>query len=234
MHVVGHLAEDAPDPALDVLEKARRMPVPVFGLVPQRHLEDWDALGVQSSTSNGVFDSCAVSIGYTLWRRPDNIDDPVNLAELDERTRRSLDREPSWPRPSWLLDRVRRMRYPMLWECVSTHWSRTPSEYDTVAARLAAHVNHILMNRFRDTRVRGASDSGRHGPGELDSPVDARHVEHGIRVLVDGFEREGIRIDTDPDVYGVAVDINGKSALTAVLPRDELRYVTVAFARRPL
>ncbi|WP_162940326.1 hypothetical protein [Gryllotalpicola protaetiae] len=226
MRFGGRLKADAPDPAIELIEKARRMPVPVIGLVPQRHLEDWDAFGVSSGTHNGVFDSCDVSISYTLWRNPHNIHDPVNLAELGDEQRASLDRQVPSERPPWLLERVRRTRYPLLWECVITHWRSEPREYDSVEARLAAHVNHILENGFRETRVRGEL------PGDLDSPVDERHVEHGVTVLVNGFERSGIRIDTDPDVYGVGVALANNSTVTAVLPRDELRFVDVAFETR--
>ncbi|GAA4154798.1 hypothetical protein GCM10022286_02820 [Gryllotalpicola daejeonensis] len=204
------------------------MPVPVLGLVPQRHLEDWDAFGINAGTHNGVLDSCEVSISYTLWRNPANLDDPANFAELDEEQRADLELEVPWERPQWLFERVRRMRYRTLWECVKTHWGAEPHEYDSVEARLVSHVNHILENRFRATRVRGKL------PGDLDSPVDERHVEHGIALLVNGYEREGARIDTDPDVYGVGVVLDNGSSVTAVLPRDELRFIELAFATRRL
>lgn len=61
-----------------------------------------------------------VSMSATLWRNPVNKSDPVNLADLDEATRRALDEVPPWPRPAWLVESVERMRYPMLWEAVQT------------------------------------------------------------------------------------------------------------------
>jgi hypothetical protein len=228
MHFRGRREADAPDPALENIEQARRMPVPVLGLVPQRHLEDWDAFGVASSSHDGELDSCEVSISYTLWRNPHNIDDPRNLAELDDEQRAALSVDLPSDRPPWLIERVRRMRYPLLWEAVTTHWHPEPTAYDSVEARLAAHVNHILMNGFRATRVHGEV------AGELDSPVDERHVEHGVRLLVNGYERSGIRIDTDPDVYGVGVALDDASCVTAVVPRDELRFIDLAFATRRL
>ncbi|GAA4193927.1 hypothetical protein GCM10022288_28490 [Gryllotalpicola kribbensis] len=230
MHFRGHLGSDAPDPALEIIEQVKRMPVPVLGLVPQRHLEDWDAFGIASSGHDGELYSCAVSISYTLWRNPHNIDDPRNLAELDDALRVELGEDVPWDRPAWLLERVRRMRYPLLWEAVTTHWNAEPSAHDAAPAQLAAHVNHILMNGFRATRVRGAGGDG--GPGELDSPVDERHAEHGVTLLVNGYERSGIRIDTDPDVYGVGVALDDASCVTAVVPRDELRFIDLAFATR--
>lgn len=251
---------------------ARRMPVPVYGLVAQRHLEDWDAFGVNTSTHDDVLDSCDVSISYTLWRNPEYIDDPVNLAApaapdgepgtwFDEavgRRHRAALRE----RPDWLLERLRRMRYPMLWECVTTHWCAPPRDEDsdsagagagasagsagsagsprsagspgsasrpaTVEEHLATHVNHVLANAFRETRLHGAA------PGDLDSPVDERHVEHGVPLRVNGFWRPGIRIDTDPDVFGLGVALNPTTCITAVVPRDELRFIELGFATRRL
>ena len=226
MHFRGRVEADSQDPALEIVEQLRRMPAPVFGLVPQRHLEDWDAFGLSSSAHDGRLASCEVSISYTLWRNPHNIDDPVNLAELDEEARELAYQEIARDRPRWLRERVRRMRYPLLWEAVVTHWSADPR--DDLEARLVAHVNHVLLNRFQESRATGAL------PPELDSPVDERHVEHGVRVRLDGFERSGIRIDTDPDVYGVGVAVDEHTVVTAALPRDELRFIEVAFARRPL
>jgi hypothetical protein len=216
----GVVGEDEPDPQLRRHEEVRQLPMPVFGLVPQPHLEDWGALSEGSATRYGVLDSCEVSISYTFWRNPDQPEDPVNLAELDEEERRALDAQPPWPRPPWLLEQVRRLRYPVLWECVRTQWSREPPTPDLVPAVLVGHVNHILANRFRNTR---AGDR-----------VDQRSVEHGVPVLVDGTTRTGIRIDTDPDVYGLGVALGPDTVLTAAIPRDALPYLDVAFAVRPV
>jgi hypothetical protein len=208
----GILGEDAPDPRLEWIEQARQMPVPIIGLVPQPHLEDWGAIGVGTGTRNGVLDMCEVSVGYTLWRNPDEPDDPINLGEPNP----ALESEPPWPRPQWLIEQVRRMRYPMLWECVRTRWTREPDEFDTVPSQLTAHINHILVNRFEGAPA-----------------VDERSVESGISVVVDGVPRSGFRIDTDPYVYGVGVELDARALLTAAIPRDALSYVDVAFAARP-
>lgn len=205
------------------------MPVPILGLVPQRHLEDWDAIGVGSGTRDGVLDSCEASVSYTLWRNPDRPDDPVNLAELDQRQRHALEVEPSWPRPPWLVEQVRRMRYPMLWECVRTHWCRRPYEFDSAPALLVAHVNDVLINRFRQARVGGNAP-----PYDLANPVDQRSVEPDAPVLVDGMAREGFRVDTDPQVYGLGVNLDAHTVLTAAIPRNALPYVEIIFAARPI
>jgi hypothetical protein len=205
------------------------MPMPIFGLVSQSHLEDWDAIGIGSGTCNGVRDSCEASISYTLWRNPDEIADPINLAELDQQQLRRLEAEPPWPRPPWLVGQVGRMRYPMLWECVRTRWCREPDEFDSAPAVLVAHVNDILLNRFQQAGSMG--DDRRH---ELARPVDQRCVEPGVSVLVDGTTREGFRIDTDPQVYGLGVNLDLHVVLTAAIPRDALTYVEVAFTARPV
>jgi hypothetical protein len=225
----GVVGEHEPDPRLQWREQARRMPMPILGLVPQPHLEDWDAIGVGSATRNGVLDWCEAGISYTLWRNPDEPDDPVNLAELDEEQRFALEVEPPWPRPAWLVEHVRRMRYPALWDCVRTRWCREPDRFDSVQAALVAHINHILINQFRPARVVGDDP-----PYELDNPVDERCVQPRIPILVDGTTRNGFRIDTDPDMYGLAVDLDTHTVLTAAIPRDALPYLEIAFAVRPV
>jgi hypothetical protein len=89
-------------------------------------------------------------------------------------------------------------------------------------------VNNILLNRFRQA---GAEEDD---PLELAGLVDQRCVEPGVSVLVDGTAREGFRIDTDPQVYGLGVNLDPHVVLTAVIPRDALNYVEVAFAVRPV
>jgi hypothetical protein len=137
--------------------------------------------------------------------------------------------EPPWPRPPWLVEQVRRMHYPMLWECVRTHWCREPREFDSAPTLLVAHVNDILVNRFQQTRA--VSDDA---PPHFAKPVDRRSVESDVPVLVDGTAREGLRIDTDPQVYGLGVNLDAHTVLTAAIPRDALTYVEVTFAAQPV
>lgn len=229
MEFAGILPPDAPDPRLEWIEKAKAMPVPVLGFVPQRHLEDWDAIGVGSSTSSAHgLEQLEAVVTYTLWRNPDDRADPVNLAPLDDATLAGLDVEPPWPRPQWLLDGVERMRLRTLWEGVRTTWVRERDAYRTVEAILVHHVNHVLMNRFR----RELGLSGRPWERDRSFEVTERHVQHGIPVEVDGEEVSGIRVDTDPFVYGLGADLGQDGILTAVVPRDDLPYVRLAFARR--
>ncbi|MEO6533042.1 MAG: hypothetical protein ABIO06_05640 [Pseudolysinimonas sp.] len=228
MYVAGIVPEDAPDPMLGIVEQLRQMPIPILGLVPQPNVADWGGLGVQSARHDGVFDEMTATVSYTLWRNPDDRANPSNLAELDDRTRAALDQEPPWPRPQWILDAVGRARYPVLWEAVRTTWSRDPSRQD-VRAALVDHVNHILVNQF----------GGSYPSSPLYEPdghplVDERSSESGRTIVIDGAETDGVRIDTDPDVVGVGADLGGGGMLTAVVPRDELRFIRLEFAARPL
>jgi hypothetical protein len=228
MYIAGRVPEDTPDPMLEIVEQLRQMPVPILGLVPQPHLEDWGGFGVQTGLHNGVLDEMTAALSYTLWRNPDDRTDPGNLADLDERTRQSLDYEPPWPRPQWILDAVARMRYPTLWDAVRTVWCRDPSRQD-VRRALVDHVNHILVNGF------GGSDPS----SPFDRPgshplVDERSLETGFAIAINGAETSGVRIDTDPDVIGIGADLGAGGLLTAVIPRDDLPFIQLAFATRPL
>ncbi|WIB37201.1 hypothetical protein [Curtobacterium sp. MCJR17_043] len=146
----GVLGADAPDPELEQRAAVRALGFDVAGLVAQRHLEDSGSLGVQTSESDGVLVGRTVSRQYTLWRNPDDRDDPVNLAVLDDERRRSLEEVPPWPRPDWLVATVERLRYPMLWEAVQTHWSAPGPTRPTAAETLVQHVQNVLVNQYRD------------------------------------------------------------------------------------
>ncbi len=228
MQFGGMLPEDAPDPRLRPIEQLRDMPVPILGLVPQPNVEDWGALGVESARSDSVIDQIAAVIGYTLWRNPTDRSDPGNLAELDERTQAALDMQPPWPRPRWLIDQVERMRYPMLWEAVRTTWQRDAGSL-TAAAELVRHVNSVLVNRYHTewTHDPAALEHG------LKQYVDERHIERDLPVTVNGTTILGLRIDTDPFVFGIGADVGNNTVLTAVIDREALPFLTIEFAERP-
>lgn len=225
----GVLPEDAPDPSLQLIDQLRTMPVPILGLVPQPHIEDWGSFALTSGTSNGVTYHMAAGITYTFWRNPDDHDDPVNLAELDEMTRRAVDMQTAWPRPKWLLDRVARMRYPLLHEAVRTTWRGHDTDRPSAAVELVVHVNHILMNHYR-ARMGDGSATRRH----LEPTVNERHVQHDVPVLVNGDTVDGIRIDTDPFVFGIGADLDASGVLTAVVDREALPFLSLKFATRTL
>ncbi|POH60051.1 hypothetical protein C3B59_16405 [Cryobacterium zongtaii] len=148
-------------------------------------------------------------------------DDPANLANLGEE--HSLEQEPSKPLPEWILEFRKLARYPSLWEAVTTT-KVLDTEWQTPESNLVAHTNHILRNTFREQRVEGEF------PGKLDSPVTERHIER-VSVPLDGVNVPGLRIDSDPHVYSVGADL-GDRIVTAVVARDYLPYVTLAFQTR--
>ncbi|WP_127476404.1 hypothetical protein [Microbacterium sulfonylureivorans] len=226
MQFTGVLPEDAPDPRLEREQLVKTMPIPVMEFAPQAALEFPDFSVTTTGNGSGL-DEMSVSISATLWRNPVDKSDPVNLAELDDTTRRSIEEIPPWPRPAWLIEHVERMRYPVLMEAVQTTWQRQDSERSTLDARLVHHANHILMNQFRDELGLGVHD--------WDSPAftSERVVRHGVQVLIDGACLSGAEIDTDPFVYAVGAKLPTGGTLTVVVPREHLPHLTLEFVQRP-
>lgn len=227
MRLTGILPEDAPDPRVQQAEQLRLMPVPVMGLVPQPSLEDTDSVSLAYSLDDRGHSEMTASVTYTVWRNPADHSDPVNLADLDERTRKSIENVPPWPRPAWLVAQVERMRYPQLWDAVRTTWHRDASERSSVGRVLVDHVNHILMNQYRQEPGLNGNAWDRAAPAVGDRMVNGR-----VRVLVNGAEMPGVEVDTDPFVYGIGAELPGGGVVTAALPRSELRYIQVQFTTR--
>lgn len=227
MHFAGVVPEDAPDPRFEREELASTMPVPIIELVPQAAVE-FASFSVSTSSDGRAVNEMTVAVSATLWRNPTDKSDPVNLADLDDSTRRALDEDPPWPRPAWLIEAAERMRYPMLWEAVQTTWHLEESERSSLDAVLVHHVNHILMNEFREEAGLGLHD--------WDSPgmASERVVRHGVDVLIDGALVSGAEIDTDPFVYAIGATLPSGGILTAVVPRDHLPYLRLEFRQRPL
>ncbi|RFA07813.1 hypothetical protein B7R54_00245 [Subtercola boreus] len=224
MHFVDRDPMDAPPPET-ADAAAARFGVPLMGFARQASLTEFGVSTVGSSSNGGPTSLDSVALSYTVWRNPADPADPVNLADLTDALRESLDAEPIKPLPPWMLELRRLMHYPALWEGTLT--TRMPAAAgQTPEAVLVAHANHILTNTFRDERVVGAF------PGQLDSPVEQRHIRP-TSVRIDGVDVPGLGIDTDPHVYAVGADL-GDRMLTAVVARDHLPYVTLAFeTRRP-
>jgi hypothetical protein len=210
-----------PPPTVD--EVAGLFSVPMMSFVSQPSLQEL-AVGTTGSSSNGgemALDS--VTLTYTLWRNPRDRTDPANLADLSDSEREALEAPPVRPLPDWMMERRELMRYPMLWEAVMTTRG-SDAEWQTPESTLVRHVNHVLMNTFREQRVVGGI------PGELDSPVTERHIQP-VALPVDGVDVAGMRIDTDPNVYAVGADL-GDRILTAVVSREHLASVRMAFVSR--
>lgn len=218
---------DFPDPRLELVERMKHMPIPVMGFVPQPSLEDADLIGVTSTQESGETHDMSVSIGYTLWRNPDDHSDPVNLADLDEKTRKELDEVPPWPLPQWLVEYRERMRYPQLWEAVRTTWYREQSEQTTLRALLVNHVNHILTHQYRQEYWPGTNPWE-----ELPPAVTQRAVNEQVSTVIDGVEVPGAEIDTDPFVYGIGAQLDNGGILTAMIPRAELDFIQIQFTTR--
>jgi len=226
MRFGGFLPEDAPDPRIALAEKVKLMPVPVMGFVGQPALED---VHMDNTMSQGVteFSHMRVGISYTLWRNPDRRSDPVNLADLDEAMRRGIEGPFPVPRPAWMVEQVERMRYPLLWEAVRTTWHRDPSEFSVPSRLLVEHANHILTNRFRKELGLGEI-----GADRFAARLTERAVTPRATVTVDGIELPALEIDTDPFVYAIGVELAPGTVVTAIVPRDDLDYVHIEFARR--
>jgi hypothetical protein len=208
-------------------EVARDFPGPVIALASQNTLEE-ASIGTTLQRSNGREVMRTATITYTLWRNPLDYSDPANLAELSEETRSALGAEPIGPLPDWMIEARDRMRYPALWDAVSTTRIADASAmpWHTAEHALVEHVNYIVTNSFREERVRDEF------PGELVGPVTERSIERGIPVSIDGVDVSGMRIDTDAHVFGIAADL-GDRVLTAAIARDHLPFVRLEFVTRP-
>ncbi|WP_459317322.1 hypothetical protein [Arthrobacter sp. RHLT1-20] len=203
------------------------MPIPVMGLVSQPSLEDTDNVGLRYGQDARGYSEMTASVTYTVWRNPLDRSDPINLADLNEQTRRAIKDVPPWPRPAWLVEQVERMRYPQLWEAVRTTWHRDSSERPSVRSLLVDHVNYILMNQYRQEL--GLSGNA----WDLPKPaVTDRMVNDQVSVLINGVEVPGAEVDTDPFVYGIGAELMGGGVVTAVLPRAELKRIQVQFTTR--
>ena len=225
MDWVGILPEDAPDPRAEWVEDLKRMPIPVLGLAPQPSLEDTDSVSLNSVLDDRGYCEMTASITYTLWRNPDDRSDPLNVVDLDEETGRAMEEVPPWPRPPWLIEQMERLRYPQLWEAVRTTWQREP--HSSLQYLLADHVNHILMNQYRQELWPGSNPFEQHAP-----LVTGRMVNGQARTVVNGVSVPGAEVDTDPFVYGIGARLAGGGVVTAVLPRAELKRIQVRFTTR--
>lgn len=223
MRIAGVLPEDAPDPGLELLARARSLPVPARTLVAQPTLERIPHPSLTSVGEQDAPTAASVSWSYTLWRVPGDPADPANLADLDAAMLASLDEVPPWPRPPWILEGIERMRRPMLWEAVRTTWDPRgeTSIGDPLRHALREHVAYVAVDRFDVER----------GPrARWDRPeLDAADAWRAAEVTVDGVELTGVRLDGDPHVLGLGAVLDDGAVLTAALPRSELAHVRIAF-----
>jgi len=224
MEFAGVVPMDAPDPRDESEARVRDLAFPVFQLRPQPALTRISGAGfMQSIGPTGVTES-SVSFSYTLWRHPEDHSDPRNEIELDAATRRSLEEEPPWGRPAWLIEQAQVLKYPMLWEAVRTSWQASPDpERHSLAQQLVAHTDHVLRNRFREEL--GLPDGPSDGDGGWEAKPSA--VWDAV-VTVDGESRPGVQIDTDPLVYAVGFRVDENVVCTTVVSRDSLPLIDLA------
>lgn len=219
---------DAPDPSDASESRVRALTFPVFQLREQPSLTRMPGAGFMETAQSirGIgsrVTESSVSFTYTLWRHPDDRSDPRNEIELDAETRRSLDEEPPWGRPAWLIERAQMFKYPMLWEAVRTSWQESPDlERHSLGQQLVDHTNHILQNSFREEL--GLPD----GPGDDGGWMVKPSAVRDAVVAVEGQDRAGVQIDTDPFVHGLGFRVDDNVVCTVVVSRDSLPLIDLA------
>jgi hypothetical protein len=219
--VPGLSARDLPPP-VTADEMAARFGAPVYTFVEQPTLSE---SGAGTAGLDGV--PIEISLSYSVHRHPGGASDPSDFAGDDGSIAAAISAAEQADQPEWFTERLRQMRLPQLWEAVTT--IRLGVEPDRLLAeRLAAHVNHVVLNTMPHRRRRHPERMF-----ELDSEVTATHTQTGEFLTIDGERIEAIRIDSDPDVVGWAAEHRG-CAVLVVFARDHLPAVRVALVARQL
>jgi hypothetical protein len=220
MEYDGVVPTDAPDPSIESEARLRSLDFPVFQLKPQPALTRAPIVGHMESNGSASQEELSVLFTYTLWKYPDDHSDPRNEIELDERTRRSIEEEPPWGRPVWLIEQSQIFRYPMLWEAVRTARHASPDrELHSLPQQLVDHTNHVLRNSFREELGLPAGPSTRSDWNATVTAVTEASVN------VDGRDRPAVQIDIDPFVYAVGFRVDEHVVCTSVLPRESLPFL---------
>lgn len=223
MEFGGFLPEDAPDPSVASEARLRAVAFPVFPLRPQPALTRLPITGFTQMSGWAGHEELTVEFSYTLWRYPEDRSDPRNELELDEKTRRSLEEEPPWGRPAWLVEQAQLFRYPMLWSAVRTAWQASPDpERHALAPLLVDHTNDVLRNVYREELGLPAIPAGFPDAGGWSATPTAVSA---ASLTVDGRDRSALHIDTDPFVYAIGFREDDNLVCTVVLPRDSLSFL---------
>ncbi len=217
MECGGTVPTDAPDPSIASEARLRSIPFPVFELRPQPAVTRAPITGFTEGSGPAGLTDLSVHLSYTLWRVPEDHDDPRNKREIDDRTRRSIEEEPPWGRPAWLTEQAKLLLYPMLWEATRTAWHASPdAEQHSLSQQLAEHTNHVLQNNFREQLGIPAGHTTM-----TDWKVKSTAIAEAS-LEVDDEHHPAIHIDTDPFVYAVGFRVDEHTVSTNVFPRDSL------------
>jgi hypothetical protein len=223
MEYGGVVPTDAPDPSIESEARVLSLPFPVFQLRPQPSLTRAPLASFTESNGSAGQKELSVSFTYTLWKYPDDRSDPRNEIELDERTRRAIEEEPPWGRPTWLIEQAQIFRYPMLSDAIRTAWHASPErERASLPQQLVDHTNHVLRNSFREELGLPAGPSTRNDWKVTTTAV----VEASANV--DGCDRPAVQIDTDPFVYAIGFRAAEQVVCTSVLSRESLPFLDFA------
>jgi hypothetical protein len=201
-------------------EIAESFGLPVFTLAPQPALAEagFGTVGSNDGTHE-------VAISYSMFRNPQDHEDPANFAPNVAETLAAITAAETAGQPAWFTTLLRRSRFPILWEAVCTARTDIGAPL-TLAERLAAHVNHVVMNSCPHRRHPEQSF-----PSTLLNPVSGSDALPGRLIRVDAADVSAIQIDTDGDVTGWAFE-TAQVAVLVVIPREFLPLVEFRLERR--
>lgn len=228
MQLTGIVQSDTPDPLVAIRDRVTRLDVKVAGLQRQPHLQDWGALDLreQHATTDSPLHSVTVSRSYTLWRNPCWKEDPRNFIEPEDLGQQPFDHSHPDPQPHWLAKQAKRMRYPLLWNVVQTHWSSSNDLMPSVETLLVEHVRHLLRNQFPSScssEVSSPSQEDWSNSGSLNQ------VQSGYVMNIDDSDCSGFLFDANELVLGMGASLDDGRVLTAAIPRKEASLVHYNF-----
>jgi len=186
----------------------RSLDGPVFGFAAQPHLSE---LAAATLSDRARVDG--VSLSYTYYRHPLNRAHPSNFVDLTPQQVAAIERAESSSLPLWMVEQIRQIRYPTLWDAVRTAKAGPGDRKDALETRLAAHANDVL--RARDPRHVA-----------IRSP---RNTSTGRLHHSDLLETTCVMVDREPHRGRL---LEAAPFLTAFGTRIGKRYLTVVYDTR--
>ena len=163
-----------------------RSPPPVVGLIPQPSITDSAGSASRKHEAPRGTPRPPLTAATRSGVTPTIIPTPLKPRRSLTPTCASLDAEPPWPRPAWLIE-VAPTRYPMLRQAVRTSWNREPSERTALAEQLVDHTNHVLRNQYREQ----LEQPGPHeSTGDWMTTISA--VREGATARLDGADVDAV------------------------------------------